>query len=166
VVWRTERYGSWPGFDVEVLQDGADADDQALAGEGRGGVYSCRAFFLFLVVVWRVPRPTNLQCLMFYAQICSETSQKCALFAPSTLSHYFTLSKSKSRSELYQKASQNCCKKPIVPLEEGNSMTAKVGYSSHSPNSPLRGYKGVRGSGDGAILTLKQNFAKPFDAGL
>ena len=33
MVWRTKRYGSWPGFDVEALQDGADVDDQAL-GEG------------------------------------------------------------------------------------------------------------------------------------
>ena len=33
-------------------------------------------------------------------------------------------------------------KRPIVPLEGGNSMNAKKGYSSHSPNSPLRGYEG------------------------
>ena len=33
-------------------------------------------------------------------------------------------------------------KSPIVPLEGGNSMNAKKGYSSHSPNSPLRGYEG------------------------
>ena len=42
-------------------------------------------------------------------------------------------------------------KNPIVPLEGGNSMNAKKGYSSHSPNSPLRGYEGVRGSGNGAV---------------
>ena len=30
-------------------------------------------------------------------------------------------------------------------------MNAKKKYSSHSPNSPLRGYEGVRGSGDGAV---------------
>ena len=42
-------------------------------------------------------------------------------------------------------------KSPIVPLEGGNSMNAKKKYSSHSPNSPLRGYEGVRGSGDGAV---------------
>ena len=33
-------------------------------------------------------------------------------------------------------------KRPIVPLRGGNSMNAKKGYSSHSPNSPLRGYEG------------------------
>jgi hypothetical protein len=32
VVQWTKRSGSWPGFDVEVLQDGADADDQCRAG--------------------------------------------------------------------------------------------------------------------------------------
>ncbi len=53
MVWRTKRYGSWPGFDVEALQDGADVDDQAL-GEGRGGAYSCRAFFLFLIVALQI----------------------------------------------------------------------------------------------------------------
>jgi hypothetical protein len=42
------------------------------------------------------------------------------------------------------KASKNAAatKRPIVPLEGGNSMNAKKGYSSHSPNSPLRGYEG------------------------
>ncbi len=54
MVWRTKRYGSWPGFNVEALQDGTDVDDQALGDDGRGGVYSCRAFFLFLIVVLRV----------------------------------------------------------------------------------------------------------------
>ena len=42
-------------------------------------------------------------------------------------------------------------KSPIVPLEGGNLMNAKKEYSSHSPNSPLRGYKGMRESGDGAV---------------
>jgi hypothetical protein len=41
---------------------------------------------------------------------------------------------------------------PKAALElKGNSMNAKKEYSSHSPNSSLRGYEGVRGSGDGAV---------------
>jgi hypothetical protein len=39
MVWRTKRYGSWPGFDVEALQDGADVDDQALGAAGGEAVH-------------------------------------------------------------------------------------------------------------------------------
>jgi hypothetical protein len=86
VVWRTKFYGSWPGFDVEALQDGADADNHP---GGRGYVYSCRAFFLFLVVFLRVLRPTNLQCLMFYAQICSENHPKMRTLCPIYIEPHF-----------------------------------------------------------------------------
>ena len=46
-----------------------------------------------------------------------------------------------------KKPARGCHIRPIVPLEGGNSMNAKERYSSHSPNSPLRGYEGDRDRG-------------------
>ena len=39
VVWRKKRCGSWTGFDVEALQDGADVDDQAQGAAVGEAVY-------------------------------------------------------------------------------------------------------------------------------